>query len=135
MRLAIFAALALLLLGGLWVALRPPPSPAVAPVVVEAEAGVAAARAVPAMQRFELSVPLADGIPRATWRVQAGDPVKIVVTSAHDDELHLHGYDLSTQLRAGEPGTLSFVAEHAGRFDLELHRGHAEIAVLEVAPR
>ncbi len=139
MRLAIFAVLALLLLAALWLGLRPapppalPPAPQQLPVAVGAEVPVAAA--APAVQRFTLTAPLPAAAPRETLRVQAGDTVEIVVTSAQDDELHLHGYDLAVDLRAGEPGTLRLVAEHAGRFEIELHRGHAEIAVLEVAPR
>ena len=38
-------------------------------------------------------------------------------------------------LRAGEPATLAFTAEHAGRFEIELHHRHAEIGALEVSPR
>jgi FtsP/CotA-like multicopper oxidase with cupredoxin domain len=138
-RIAIFGALAVLLLAGLWGWLQPPAAPATLPEAVsspQASAPVAAAIPIPpAPQRFSLSAPLPIGTVGSVLRVQAGDSVEITVTSAKDDELHLHGYDLALQLRGGEPGTLRFVAEHAGRFEIELHRGHSEIAVLEVSPR
>lgn len=138
MRLAIFAAVALLLLGSLWIGLRPEASSPVqvplasAPDAQDIEAPVLAA---PERVRFMLQAPLPEGVTGSVLRTQVGDSVEITVTSAADDELHLHGYDLVLQLKAGEPGTLAFVAEHAGRFEVELHRGHSEIAVLEVSPR
>lgn len=139
MRLAIFAALAVALLVGLGMVLRPAPQPVPPPPVESAagpvEASAALAPPAPAVRRFELTAPRPAGTPLPALRVQAGETVEIVVTSVQDDELHLHGYDLAVDLRAGEPGTLRFVAEHAGRFEIELHRGHAEIAALEVAPR
>lgn len=33
-----------------------------------------------------------------------------------------------------EPATLVFTAEHAGRFEIELHHRHAGIGALEVSP-
>jgi len=67
--------------------------------------------------------------------LQAGDEVELRVTSDHDDELHLHGYDLSMPLRAGQTGSLRFRAGHSGRFELELHHHHLELAALEVRPQ
>lgn len=133
MRLAIFVALALLLLALLWTWLRP--QQAGSPPTVKPAPAVSPAAMEPAPQRFSLSAPLPAGATGSVLRVQAGDAVEITVTSAQDEELHLHGYDLSLLLRAGEPGVLRFAAAHAGRFEIELHRGHAEIAVLEVSPR
>lgn len=65
---------------------------------------------------------------------QQGQHVQIDVLSDRDDELHLHGYDLHLPLSAGKPVTLSLHAEHSGRFELELHKRHLSLAVLEVHP-
>lgn len=67
--------------------------------------------------------------------LKAGDEVELRVTSDSNDELHLHGYDLSLPLRAGQTGSLRFRAEHSGRFELELHHRHLELAALEVRPQ
>ncbi len=140
MRFALFVAAAVALLAGLWIALRPLPAPAPAPAGVPTAAGAAAdpAQAAPEAltQRFSLSAPVPPGgAENRVLRVRSGDTVELTVTSASDDEMHLHGYDLALRLRAGEPATLRFVAEHAGRFEIELHRTHAEIGALEVLPR
>ncbi len=66
--------------------------------------------------------------------LKAGDEVELRVTSDSNDELHLHGYDLSLPLRAGQTGSLRFRAQHSGRFELELHHRHLELAALEVRP-
>ena len=66
--------------------------------------------------------------------LKVGDEVELRVTSDSNDELHLHGYDLSLPLRAGQTGSLRFRAQHSGRFELELHHRHLELAALEVRP-
>lgn len=137
MRLVIFGVAALLLLASLWVGLRPevPPS-AQAPAALETPSVVEVQTlAAPETLRFTLLAPLPEGVTGSVLRAQVGDRVEITVTSAQDDELHLHGYDRVLPLKADEPGTLALVAEHAGRFEIELHGAHSEIAVLEVSPR
>ncbi|MFA5938756.1 MAG: hypothetical protein WC809_05320 [Sinimarinibacterium sp.] len=138
MRISIFVALAIALLAGLWIWLRPAPeapaAPATAAVSIAAASATASAAPTPEPRRFSLTVPAAadsDGV----LRVRQGERVELSVTSAKDDELHLHGYDLSLHLKGGAPATLAFTAEHAGRFEIELHHVHAEIGVLEVSPR
>ena len=54
--------------------------------------------------------------------VTQGEQIEITLASDQAAELHLHGYDLITQLEPGAPGTLSFVARIAGRFPVEAHR-------------
>jgi hypothetical protein len=64
-----------------------------------------------------------------------GQELAITVVSDQRDELHLHGYDLILQLLPGEAAKLAFTASHSGRFGLELHHAHGELAVLEVSPK
>lgn len=68
-------------------------------------------------------------------RVAQNSRVLLEVRSDADDELHLHGYDISRELPAGQTVTLTFIADKAGRFSLELHGQHRRIGALEVAPR
>lgn len=53
--------------------------------------------------------------------VRLGERVTLLVTSDTADELHVHGYDESAQLPAGEPVELAFTADRAGVFDVETH--------------
>ncbi|NKF24450.1 hypothetical protein [Solimonas marina] len=142
MRFTILIALAGGLLAGLWLGLRPPPAAAPAalagaempPATADSDQA-ATAPAAESVRHFTLQ-PRPVGATLPVLSVQLGDSVELQVTAPHDDELHVHGYDLSLTLRAGVPATLRFEAAHAGRFDLELHHAaHGELAVLEVHPR
>ena len=70
------------------------------------------------------------GIERAT--VAKGDEVVLVVHSDVADEVHLHGYDLSTDVPAGGVGRIRFVATVPGRFEAELEQRGVKIADLTV---
>ncbi len=92
----------------------------------------------PAFTPAEIRIELRDGQRvegPETVRVRQGDAVRIAVHSDRADELHLHGYDLHLPLPPGQTVYLSLVAEHAGRFEYELHRAHRVVGVLEVLPR
>ena len=72
------------------------------------------------------------GIVRAT--VHQGDHVVLVVTSDVADEVHLHGYDLKTEVAAGGTARLPFRATIPGRFEVELESRSTQIADLTVEP-
>jgi hypothetical protein len=72
------------------------------------------------------------GLERAT--VEQGERVAIVVGSDVADEVHLHGYDKSTDVAPGKPARLVFVASIPGRFEVELEDRGLQIADLEVRP-
>lgn len=104
---------------------EPGPAPALTPQTSPA--------AVPVLAELVVkSAALVSGPSRI--RVRQGDAVILRVTSDRADELHLHGYELEAQLRPGVAANLSFIANRSGRFDLELHRSHLELAALEVEP-
>jgi hypothetical protein len=71
------------------------------------------------------------GIVRAT--LHQGDRVVLVVKSDVADEIHLHGYDLSTDVAAGGTAQLAFTADIAGRFEVELESRGVLIADLTVS--
>lgn len=125
---------ALALLAGLFLWLRPEPAaPLAAPAGKAASALPAAA---PAAQVFDLKIKdgkLLSGPERI--EVQQGDTLTLRITSDHADELHLHGYDLTLPLPAGQAAELHLVADRSGRFEYELHHAHQGLGALEVLPR
>jgi hypothetical protein len=152
MRSLVFVVLGVVLLAGLFVWLRPqdvPPSakavvararaslprvsselPALGPATMPGSGGG------PATQTFDLVVSggrLTSG--PSTITVAKGDLVVLRIDTDREDELHVHGYDLSLKLHRGQTGSLAFQADRTGRFDVELHHGGGEIAALEVQPR
>jgi hypothetical protein len=61
-----------------------------------------------------------------------GNTVRITVTSDEHDELHVHGYDLEAELMPGEPGTIEFVANQTGLFEVEGHHSGLQLFQLVV---
>lgn len=67
--------------------------------------------------------------------VKKGEPVRIQVTTSDTiDDVHLHGYDVTRELRPGSPARFSFEADAEGIFELELHGTHTQIGELTVEP-
>lgn len=69
-----------------------------------------------------------------------GDRIVLAVTSLYSGALYIHGMEKELNLTPGSEARITFTAEHAGRYYLHLHgedqdHAHAEVAVLEVAPR
>jgi hypothetical protein len=62
--------------------------------------------------------------------VALGSEVEIVVTSAEEQEFHLHGYDLEQE---GTRVTFVLTATQAGTFELERHRDGGVVLLLTVA--
>ena len=70
-----------------------------------------------------------------TITAKKGERVLIYVTSSDTtDEVHLHGYDLKRNLRAGGRVTFSFTATAEGIFEMELESSATQIAKLVVRP-
>ena len=74
------------------------------------------------------------------FEAREGDRVVLAVTSLYSGELFLHGLEKEVNIVPGAENTITFTAEHAGRFYLHLHgngkdHNHIELAVLEVTPR
>lgn len=72
-------------------------------------------------------------------QVVQGQKLSLRLLSDQDAELHLHGYDATIRLRAGQPHDWTFTAGHSGRFEFELHGqahgAHGALGVIEVLPR
>ena len=62
-----------------------------------------------------------------------GSTLELVVTSDHDDELHAHGFDAETEIKAGVPATLRLTAKEPGSYEVETHE--PALTLLTVAVR
>jgi FtsP/CotA-like multicopper oxidase with cupredoxin domain len=70
-----------------------------------------------------------------TITVKKGARAHIQVASQDtSDEIHLHGYDLTRQLKAGDSVRFSFDANAEGIFEIELHGSGTQIGELVVEP-
>jgi len=123
-RAIVFIGLGVVLLSGLFLWFRPSPEP-----VSSQSPQAALTHAVEFQVRGGERIA---GPP--VVRVPRGTTVRLTVSADRDDELHLHGYDRTLALEAGEPATLTVSARQAGRFELELHADHTLVTVLEVRP-
>lgn len=66
--------------------------------------------------------------------VRQGETVAFRVRHDTDEEVHVHGYDISRDLPAGETVTVRFEADITGIFEIELEGSHTLLARLEVRP-
>jgi hypothetical protein len=116
-RSLILILLVLVVLGGLFVLLRPD-SPAAGPQTRE----------------FDLRISGEEMEP-SDITVTEGDRVVLRITADSPLELHLHGYDLEREVEPGEPAKLSFEADLTGRFAMENHETEEELGTFVVEPR
>ena len=72
-----------------------------------------------------------------TIRVSQGDQVELYWSSDKPDVLHLHGYDIHTEVTPDVPAVMQFKAHASGRFPVESHghSGHGNLIYLEVHPK
>jgi FtsP/CotA-like multicopper oxidase with cupredoxin domain len=69
-------------------------------------------------------------------RVRRGDSVEINWSANRRTVLHLHGYDIETNVEPDKPRLMSFTARATGRFPIEMHGGHHSVLIyLEVHPQ
>jgi len=66
--------------------------------------------------------------------VPVGSSVRITVVNPNGaDEIHVHGYDISTGgMEQGQEAVIEFVASNAGTFDIESHVSEEVVFVLTV---
>jgi hypothetical protein len=70
-----------------------------------------------------------------TITVKKGERVRFQVSSQDtSDEVHLHGYDIARDLKAGGRVRFSFEANAEGIFEIELEGSHTQIGKLLVEP-
>lgn len=66
--------------------------------------------------------------------VPLGSSVRITVLNPNaSDEIHVHGYDISTgEMAQGQEAVIEFVASNAGTFEIESHVSEEVVFVLTV---
>jgi ABC-type Fe3+-hydroxamate transport system substrate-binding protein len=66
--------------------------------------------------------------------VPLGSSVRITVVNPNGaDEIHVHGYDISTgEMAQGQEAVIEFVASNAGTFEIESHISEEVVFVLTV---
>lgn len=107
---------AAVLLGGLFLVLRPSP-PSSGPQVRTVEAVLRGASLAP-----------------AEIVVSEGDQVTLRITSDRPARVHLHGYDLEQDVSPDGPVALTFQATLAGRFEIEDATSEQTLGTLVVQP-
>jgi len=70
--------------------------------------------------------------PEGRVKIKAGSVVQLRVTSDVADEVHLHGYDKSVDVKPGTPATLTFTAKITGIFEVELEERKQPLLHLQV---
>jgi len=113
-------------LAGLWAILNPAMQKAAVNQITESAAAVETVWSINAQGQVE-------GPPVLT--LQQGQILRMQVTSAKKEELHVHGYEVLENLPAGETVTVDIFLVHSGRFEVELHKQHKQLTVLEVMPK
>ena len=64
--------------------------------------------------------------------VPVGTTVRLSITSDAADEVHVHGFDLTSAVSPGQATQLEFVADRAGIFEVELHDAGTVLTRLQV---
>jgi cytoskeletal protein RodZ len=67
-----------------------------------------------------------------TAEIEEGTRVVLVVRADVEDEVHLHGYDLFTNVAPGQVGRITFTADQVGVFEAELEGLGVPLAELTV---
>jgi cytoskeletal protein RodZ len=65
-------------------------------------------------------------------KIKKGERVRLEVTSDVADEVHVHGFDKSKDVKPGKPADIRFVADQSGLFEVELENKGLELVQLEV---
>lgn len=89
-----------------------------------------------------LDLAIHDAVPPAQAQILSvlqNDRVVLRLTSDKLVQVHLHGYDIESDVAPGRVTSLRFVATATGRFPIEIHshdpRRQRPLAYLEVRPR
>ncbi len=111
------AVLALLILGGLFITLRPD-----------------ASNAEPQDVSFDVSI-TGDTMEPKEFAAREGDTITFRIRADREVELHLHGYDEGVSVTEEVPATLTFEADKTGNWPIEDHETEEQLGRLVVQPQ
>ena len=66
--------------------------------------------------------------------VKQGSQVILSVTADVSDEVHVHGYDLKTNVTPNQPAIIPFTTTAAGKFEVELEEAALPLAEITIVP-
>ena len=139
-------ALAVIVLVVAFIALRPAAkddettadSPTTTPTAVATETATAGetatATASPTPRPTVDPGPVLTGASVEKLRYNKGDTVRFQVKAPEDEEVHIHGYDIQKDVKAGVTTKISFKATIDGIFEIEFEDSAKQIAELRVDP-
>ena len=79
--------------------------------------------------------PAADRQQVVKIRVDKGDTVRFRVRSPEDEEIHIHGYDIKRDLKAGQTANINFKATIDGIFEIEFENAASRSPSSASTPR
>jgi uncharacterized protein YxeA len=82
---------------------------------------------------FNVTVSGAKSMSPDTLTARHNDTITISVTSDTDGEVHLHGYDIPFETKAGQTVSKTFTADKTGRFPIEWESTSTPLGVLVVS--
>ena len=90
----------------------------------------------PAPERTVIEVTYRDGAVQGptSFTVTQGERVRLLVHADVSDEVHVHGYDLSTDVTPQQAARIDFVANAAGIYEVELESAGEPLFELEIVP-
>ena len=63
----------------------------------------------------------------------SGERLRLVITVDHDDQVHVHGFEVEREVTAGEPLTIDLTGGEPGLYEVETHE--PELRLLQVLVR
>lgn len=85
-------------------------------------------------ESFTLTVGENSGVKNIISFTKGSNVELTIVNPGADDEVHLHGYDLTTgDLPKGEKGVISFIADEAGDFEIESHITEEVLSIVRIS--
>lgn len=67
-------------------------------------------------------------------QARQGDTIQLTFTTDKDEEIHLHGFDIAFECKAGTPLTKTFKADRTGQFEFEIEDTSTHLGNLTVNP-
>ena len=75
-----------------------------------------------------------DSADKTDLQARQGDTITLTFTTDKDEEIHLHGFDIAFDCKAGEPLTKTFEADRTGQFEFEIEGSSTHLGNLTVKP-
>ena len=69
----------------------------------------------------------------STVDLAVGETLTLIITSDHDDELHVHGFEVEAALESGRPTSVTVTGKAPGVYEVETHE--AGLRLLKIAVR